>query len=138
MTTANYSLILTSNQNEVSKVEQWVEKCAVEQHLSDDLHGTLAIVITELVNNAIVHGNECQPKKMVELNISVEPDQIKVSVEDEGQGFEPKGVPDPLADSNLEKAGGRGIFIVEHMMDETIHRKTNKGHIVETRIVRSK
>lgn len=137
MQSAKYSLILPSNQNEVSKVEQLVEQCASEHNFSEDLHGTLAIVITELFNNAIIHGNGCDESKKAALFIEISASEISVRITDEGVGFESSGVPNPLDESNLEKAGGRGIFIVEHMMDSVEHINSENGHEVVAKIARS-
>ena len=83
----------------------------------DDLeHSSLAI--REAAANAIEHGNGAGSGKQVRILIKMEPDVLTVEVRDEGPGFDPAGVADPLAPENLLKPRGRGIFLARRFMDE--------------------
>lgn len=134
MSRAKYKLILHSNQNEVSRVEKLIEKCAKEHNLSDDLHGTLAIVITELVNNAIIHGNKLDESKKVQLTIELNDKNLLARISDEGSGFKHRDLPDPREKENIGKSGGRGVFIASQMMDSIEYYNTNSGLTVEAQI----
>ena len=76
------------------------------------------IDVTEAVNNAIRHGNGNDKSKNVSLSLKLEENQIIFIVSDEGTGFDYNNLPDPTAPENLEKPGGRGIFLMKHLCDE--------------------
>jgi serine/threonine-protein kinase RsbW len=78
----------------------------------------IAISVSELVNNAIVHGNQGVLEKRVTVKIGRENGSIKITIRDEGGGFNPDDVADPLDDANLLKEVGRGLFIVRSLMDK--------------------
>jgi len=87
------------------------------------------IAVTEAVNNAIKHGNQNDSTKNVSLSLSLEQGLIKFKIEDEGIGFDHGNLPDPTAPENLEKPGGRGIFLMKHLSDEV--EFAEGGRIVE-------
>src|SRR5690242_3716475 len=78
----------------------------------------VALTIQEALTNALVHGNRCDPEKTIGISISLNGASLFVSVNDSGSGFDPSGVPDPLAAENLLNTHGRGIFLMRHVMDE--------------------
>ena len=55
------------------------------------------------------------------------PEFLEVSVQDEGEGFEPEEVADPLAPENLLKSSGRGIFFMRNFMDDVQLRRRPEG-----------
>jgi serine/threonine-protein kinase RsbW len=90
--------------------------------LDDDARHFVGVSIRESVINAIRHGNRFDPRKHVFVEFSTqgpsEAVDLVISVRDEGQGFDPAAVPDPLAPENLLKTSGRGIFMVRNFMDD--------------------
>jgi len=70
------------------------------------------------VVNAIKHGNHGDGDKRVAVEFLLHPGALEVTVQDEGTGFDPGSVPSPLAEENLLKADGRGIFFMRSFMDE--------------------
>src|SRR5438270_3421574 len=72
------------------------------------------LALEEAVINAIKHGNKSDPAKEVCIRCKVGAERVLVEVEDQGHGFDPKRVPDPLALENLERSCGRGVFLMEH------------------------
>ena len=99
--------------------------------LDDDALHWVGVAIRESVINAIKHGNQSDLAKMVhvEFTISTDPDAggLTVSVRDEGEGFEPEEVADPLAPENMLKSSGRGIFLIRNFMDEIELRRPPEG-----------
>jgi serine/threonine-protein kinase RsbW len=96
----------------------------------------IAISVSELVNNAMIHGNKSSLDKMVTVRITRAQEGIVVIVSDEGVGFDPGVVPDPIADENLLHEVGRGLFIVRSLMDKVDVRATSKGTtIAVTKVV---
>ena len=87
------------------------------------------IAVTESVNNAIRHGNDLQNNKNVLLTLQLKDNIIIFTVRDEGKGFDFENLPDPTAPENLDKPGGRGIFLMRHLADEVKFR--DEGRVVE-------
>jgi serine/threonine-protein kinase RsbW len=77
--------------------------------------------------NAILHGNAYDPNKRVNLTFEQNGREMIVTISDEGHGFIPEEVPDPLAPENLLKQSGRGIFLMRAFMDEVRFRKLEPG-----------
>ena len=78
----------------------------------------MGIALREALTNAIKHGNAQDPEKKVDVALQVREDGIEITVEDEGSGFDPAAVEDPLAPDNLLKTQGRGIFYMRKFMDK--------------------
>jgi serine/threonine-protein kinase RsbW len=102
----------------VRVVEQFIEELKEQLHINDDIYGNIMIAVTESVNNAIIHGNKSDHKKLVDLSMQIDDKKISFSIKDEGKGFNYNDLPDPTALENLLKSGGRGIFIIKHLADE--------------------
>ena len=103
----------------------------------DSMHW-VGVAVRESVINAIKHGNQHDASKMVfvDFESSVEPDgELVISVCDQGEGFEPEEVADPLAPENMLKSSGRGIFLMRSFMDDVALRKRPEGGM-EVRMVK--
>jgi len=95
----------------------------------DSLHW-LGVAVRESVINAIKHGNGGDEGKRVHVEFTPlpsEPSGLAIRVRDEGPGFDPEELPDPLAPENILKASGRGIFIIRSFMDEMDLRRAPEG-----------
>jgi serine/threonine-protein kinase RsbW len=83
------------------------------------------------VINAIKHGNRFDPAKIVTVEFALEPEgapqALVIRVTDEGEGFEPLEVADPLAPENLLRSSGRGIFFMRSFMDDVTHTRRPAG-----------
>jgi serine/threonine-protein kinase RsbW len=110
-------------------IESFIDNAREKYHLNDDIYGNIMIAVTEAVNNAIKHGNQNNSRKNVSLALALEEGVIKFRVEDEGNGFDYEHLPDPTSPENLEKPGGRGIFLMKHLADEVAFGE--KGKVVE-------
>ncbi len=78
----------------------------------------VGMAVREAVANAIEHGNHSAPEKKVHVEMDLLPGELIVRVSDEGEGFDPDGVSDPLAPVNLLKPGGRGLLFMREFMDK--------------------
>jgi serine/threonine-protein kinase RsbW len=74
------------------------------------------LALEEGLINAVKHGNHDDPAKRVSLRFRVTPESIVAEIEDEGMGFDPSQVPDPLAPENLERSSGRGLLLMRAYM----------------------
>jgi serine/threonine-protein kinase RsbW len=81
----------------------------------------VSVAVRESVVNAIKHGNQGDESKRVALAFTLHPKALEVRVQDEGKGFDPETVPNPVAEENLLKADGRGIFFMRSFMDEVTY-----------------
>jgi serine/threonine-protein kinase RsbW len=99
-------------------VESFIDNVKEKFDLTDDIYGNIMIAVTESVNNAIHHGNANDLSKNVSLSLNLIKTQAKFSIRDEGKGFDYNDLPDPTAPDNLEKIGGRGIFLMKNLADE--------------------
>ncbi|MGE0770466.1 MAG: ATP-binding protein [Cyclobacteriaceae bacterium] len=113
----------------VRMIESFIDNAKERFHLDDDIYGNIMIAVTEAVNNAIKHGNKSDSKRNVALTLSLEDSLIKFRVMDEGAGFDYHNLPDPTAPENIEKPGGRGIFLMKHLSDEV--EFLDGGRVVE-------
>jgi len=125
----NIRIEIPSLSENIRMIESFIDNAKEKFHLNDDIYGNIMIAVTEAVNNAIKHGNRGDSAKNVSLALSLEEGLIKFRVEDEGPGFDFHNLPDPTAPENLEKPGGRGIFLMKHLADEVDF--TEKGKVVE-------
>ncbi len=110
-------------------VESFIDNVKDKYKIDDDIYGNIMIAVTESVNNAIKHGNNCDKNKNVSLTAIYEDNLVRFIVEDEGPGFDPAKLPDPTAPENIEKIGGRGIFLMEQLSDKV--NFSNEGRTTE-------
>ncbi|NVJ87509.1 MAG: ATP-binding protein [Algoriphagus sp.] len=102
----------------VKIIESFIDNARERFEINDDIYGNIMISVTECISNAIVHGNRGNKEKLVHLELKAEEDKLLFVIEDEGEGFEYENLPDPTAPENIEKIGGRGIFLIRHLSDE--------------------
>ena len=121
----SYRMVLESDLNNVQKVEKVTEKIAKFMRFSEEEQDSLAISVTEIVGNAIVHGNKQDKSKKVIVDFKYKNDTITVSIQDQGKGFKESEIANPLEPENLLKESGRGVFIVRALMDQVyiVHNK---------------
>jgi serine/threonine-protein kinase RsbW len=91
----------------------------------------IGVAVRESVINAIKHGNREHPAKLVTIEFAFtpidDPTELVVSVTDQGEGFEPEAVADPLAPENILKSSGRGIFFMRSFMDDVQLKRAPAG-----------
>lgn len=99
-------------------VESFIDNAKEKFNFNDDIYGNIMIAVTESVNNAIVHGNASDKRKNVSLSLQLNDNSLTFTIEDQGHGFDYNNLDDPTAPENLEKIGGRGIFLMKNLSDE--------------------
>ncbi len=128
---------LESTLESVDSAEQLVVAEAQALGLDDDDLYRVGIAIRECMVNAVVHGNRYNSRKKVHLKVARTADRIAIEVADEGGGFDPQAVPDPLAGENLLRGSGRGVMLMQSFMDEfSISRRQPQG--TEVKMVKYK
>ncbi len=107
--------------------------------LDEDAVHWIGVAVRESVINAIKHGNREDLEKLVTVEFTfaptVEPSELVVRVLDQGEGFDPEEIADPLAPENLLKASGRGIFFMKSFMDDVTLKRGSEGGM-EVRMVK--
>ncbi len=119
-----------SHPNAVVKAERLTEKIGRKCALDDSLMQDICIAVTEAVNNAVEHGNNLEPDKYVTLRFDCSEELFRITVEDQGSGFDLASVVDPLSPENLTKPNGRGLLIVTSLMDEVQIIPSSAGTVV--------
>ena len=106
-----------SDQEYLADVDSFLEATLRGFSADESVIADIAISVSELVNNAMLHGNKSSGTKSVLVEIRRDDNSVTIAVKDQGSGFDRQGIPSPVSDENLLKEVGRGIFIVESLMD---------------------
>ena len=118
MTDQTTRLVLPSHIEAVADaaatVNDFMRNCGV----SDESAFGIEMAVREAVTNAMVHGNQEDEAKSVEVIFNCHENELEVEIRDQGEGFDPAHVPDPTDPENLMKTSGRGIFLMRTFMDE--------------------
>lgn len=120
-------LIISSDLDNLKKVEKFSQKICHKIGLDDEQCDNMAIALTELAINAITHGNNGDKSKKVTFLAVLKDDRVEVTITDEGGGFDPGKLPDPTNPQNIWKEHGRGIFLVQNLIDEVSFHRTVGG-----------
>ena len=95
--------------------------------LNEETNHWILMALREALANAIKHGNGQDMAKRVHLEMEVKDHTLRIRIRDEGTGFDPAGVADPLAQENRFKTSGRGIFYMKTFMDEVRFSRVDGG-----------
>lgn len=120
--------LLASELSSVDQAEEFVMSRAESIGFDEDARLDLGLAVREAMVNAVVHGNQYSAEKKVRLDIQNSIDSLRVTILDQGTGFELKAVPDPLNNENLMRTSGRGLLMMQTYVDElTVKRAANGG-----------
>lgn len=111
-----------------------VERCRTFAFAGTRLNLNFRVGVTEALANAVLYGNGSDPDKHVRVEVSLTADRVVLDVVDEGGGFDPASVPDPTLPANLDRAGGRGLFLIRELMDEVQYN--DRGNAVRLVLLR--
>ncbi|HHI03015.1 MAG TPA: ATP-binding protein [candidate division Zixibacteria bacterium] len=114
----NNTITIPSLEDYLPDVDNFVEGLLENYGLDKSLIADIAISVTEAVVNAIVHGNKSILEKVVSVTVNRTRTAVEITVVDQGEGFNPDEIDNPIDEANLLKEVGRGIFIVRSLMDE--------------------
>lgn len=120
-------IVISSGDSSIISAEHKLKSILDKLDLAGSQEHNLLVAASEAVNNAVVHGNKNDPRKKVLLDVDYDDHNITLEVQDEGGGFNPKDLPDPLLPENLLKPNGRGIHIMKSLMDSVSFDFTSKG-----------
>jgi serine/threonine-protein kinase RsbW len=117
------AIVLKAAESEVSPVVDRIMQMVHETQCADGKELDIEIALREALANAIKHGANHDPSKLIECVVSCEDPGILIVVRDPGNGFDPDSVPDPLSGENIYSNHGRGIFMINKLMDEVKFEK---------------
>lgn len=114
----NTKLVLHSSYEELDKLENFLNNLQENLKFDNDFYARLMLTVSEAATNGVVHGNKLNADKTVTLIASASNNNLVISIHDQGEGFVPEEVPNPLAEENLLKTSGRGVFLMKEYADE--------------------
>jgi len=117
------SVLTPSDFQAAKEIQQRILAEAARHGYDECATFAVRLAMEEGLNNAIRHGNRCDPDKKVQIDYEVNAERVMIAITDQGEGFVPCDVPDPTADENLEKTSGRGIMLIRAYMDEVKHNE---------------
>jgi len=100
--------------NAAAAATHFAQSCGVGEQTAFGIE----TAVREAVTNAVVHGNKEDEGKTVEVIFNCLEHRVEIEVKDQGEGFDPNGIPDPTTAENILKTSGRGIFLMRAFMDD--------------------
>lgn len=92
---------------------------------------SIRLAMEEALVNAIKHGNQMDPSKEVRVECTASRESVTISIQDQGDGFDPSSIPDPTDDENLDMPGGRGVMLIHSFMDSVRYNETGNQITME-------
>src|ERR1700681_3703920 len=132
---AERRLLLDSTLDSVEIAETALLKDAKAIGFEEEELHQLGMAVRESMVNAVVHGNRYNARKKVHVSVTSTADRLTIVIADEGEGFEMKAVPNPLAEENLLRQSGRGLLLIQAFVDEFQVRRGQPGG-TEVRMVK--
>lgn len=102
----------------IRTIETFIHYAQTVYHFDEDIYGNILVAVTEAANNAMTHGCRMDANQLIELSLEGTEDRIIFVITDPGPGFDYESLPDPTDPENLEKIGGRGIYLMKSLTDE--------------------
>jgi serine/threonine-protein kinase RsbW len=119
-------LTLDSKPENISSVERFVEEICDYYNLNDTYFGNILVALTEAFRNALIHGNQSDPAKKIHIVFQSRPKGLSFTVSDEGDGFDPSVIPDPV-EEETPSGIGKGIFLMRSLSDKLSFEKEGKS-----------
>lgn len=121
------SMTLSSSLESVDKLEHTAEDFAGRAGFDEDTVPHVAMAVREAAINAVLHGNSYNTSKQIIASFETTSTDFIFRIADQGTGFDPADLPDPLAPENILRGSGRGIFLIRAFMDEVHFRQLHPG-----------
>lgn len=120
------SFTFESDFAELDRLPEVIAEIIAHFSIHEDFEAILMLAISEGVTNAIKHGNKFDNSKKAYMHCTVdETKHLILKIEDEGDGFDPSTIPDPLAEENLLKPSGRGVYLMNQAAGVSYNDKGN-------------
>ena len=120
-------ITISSRFENIELVQVIAEHLCENAGLDEDGTHWIGMAVREAVANAIKHGNKLDVKKKVSATFQLQDHHLEIRISDEGSGFDPSAISDPLNPQNLMKTSGRGIFYMKTFMDQVHYSFSPSG-----------
>lgn len=127
-------LEIKSTYEELERVVDLLNDLQSALEFDDEFYARLMLTVSEAATNAVVHGNELDESKKTILTAVVEDSMLIITTTDEGDGFVPEEVPNPLAEENLLKTSGRGVFLMQEYADGVEYQDEGRTLILKFKL----
>jgi serine/threonine-protein kinase RsbW len=118
------SIQMSADHNAVDSVVQSIMEVVAEMECAGDKETAIELALTEALANAVVHGAKADPSKVIECDVACDENhRMLIVVRDPGEGFDPSNIPNPVMGENLYSSHGRGIYLINQLMDEVKYLK---------------
>ena len=111
-------LMLASSYAELERVEGLLNQLQQALGFDDDFYARLMLSVSEAATNAVVHGNKLDLSKKVMIQAKANTAILTFTITDEGNGFDPEDIANPVDEENLLNTSGRGVFLMREYTDE--------------------
>ncbi len=128
-------LVVPSRIESLALINAVAEEVADAMSFDEEARNAITISVVEAGTNAIQHGNREDSSKPTEVLFVQEDGQLVILIRDEGAGFNPDRLADPLAAENMFAESGRGVYILRSFMDE-VDFSFRSGTGTECRLVK--
>lgn len=113
------SVTLAADKDCVDPVVQGIMQLVRQMRCAAGKEEAVQLALNEALANAVVHGAKADPSKFIECDVACDESRgMLIVVRDPGQGFDPKSVPSPVVGENVYCEHGRGIYLINQLMDE--------------------
>ncbi len=120
---------LSSCPSQIQKLEQFIARLTCDCTLKKAKHPDILVSLTEAVNNAIIHGNNQDKSKLVNIHYKETSSALTFFISDQGKGFDPREIKDPTKPEYIGECGGRGVYIMQALSDRLAYH--DNGRTVE-------
>ena len=118
---------LAADKNAIDPVVQGIMNVVRETHCAEGKEDAIELALNEALANAVVHGAKGDPKKIVECDVACDETKgMLIVVRDPGSGFDPTAIPNPIVGQNIYSNHGRGIFLINELMDDVQFKNNGK------------
>ena len=126
-----FKLELQSSYEELELLEGLLNELQVVLNFDDDFYAHLMLSVSEAATNAIVHGNKLNPSKKVTIDAEANTHTLAFTIKDEGDGFNPDNIPNPLEEEHLLIPSGRGVFLIKEYADELEYQDEGRTIVIK-------
>src|SRR3972149_4800676 len=111
------ALVLQSQLESADLAEMLLSQFSDQAGCNEQQLNEIALAVRECVVNAVIHGNRKQARKRVYVQAELGRGGVEIMIRDEGNGFDPRSVPDPRCPENLLRESGRGLLMMQALID---------------------
>ncbi len=127
MAEQHFHIEIESDPRNLITVEEFINFFCKELNINEERMTGIMLAVTEATTNAIIHANKNIKLKLVKIDADFVDGVLKITIKDEGKGFDPTTVPDPTEPENLLKDSGRGLYLMRTYMDALEYNHTPNG-----------